>query len=120
MADFEYVDASESNPELLEQIRAIHEVVGRFLQIRLEEFEAGFLRTDDPQSQVDLWSDATAAWIAYHEEYLNDQVLPDVEEQKLISALVAISAGVDDVSKLGVPPEVGQQLLACYDGLDEE
>ena len=104
--------------DLHEQIRAIHEVVGHFFNMSLEDFEAGFQR--NAESQVALWSGVTAAWIAYHEEYLDDQVLPDADEKRLISALIAIAAGVDDVSRLGVPPDVGQRLLECHDGLEEE
>ena len=106
--------------ELLEQIQAIHEVVGQFFQMTLDEFEARILKDGAPENQVAMWSGVTAAWIAYHEEYLNDQVLPNADEQKLISALIAIAAGVDDASKLGVPLDVGQRLLECYDGLEEE
>ena len=115
MTDFEHSDL-----EFHEQIRAIHEVVGHFFKKSLEEFVFGLMQDAEPESQVALWSGVTAAWIAYHEDYLNDQVLPDADEKRLISALIAIAAGVDDVSKLGVPPEVGQRLLECYDGLDEE
>ena len=118
MTDSENSDPSD--PDLHEQIRAIHEVVGHFFNMSLKEFEAGFLRNADPESQVAHWSGVAAAWIAYHEEYLNDEVLPHADEKRLISALIAIAAGVDDVSKLGVAPEVGQRLLECYEGLEEE
>jgi hypothetical protein len=37
------------------------------------------------------------------------------EERKLPSALVAISTGVEDVSKLKVPVEVGRSLIQCDD-----
>jgi hypothetical protein len=46
--------------------------------------------------------------------------LPDEEEAKLITALIVISTGVDDVEALGVAPDVGRKLLACYDALGEE
>ncbi len=120
MTDPEYADLSHDHSELHEQIRAIHEVVGHYFKSSAKEFEAGFLSDAEPESQVALWSGVTSAWIAYHEEYLDDQVLPHADEQRLISALIAIAAGVDDVSKLGVPLEVGQRLMECYEGLEEE
>ena len=57
----------------------------------------------------------TAAWDDYHVIYLNGKTLPDEEERKLLGALIAISTGVEDESKLNVPEEVGRRLLACYD-----
>ena len=120
MTDPEHTDFSDHHDDLREQIRAIHEVVGHFFNTSLEEFEFGLMQNAEPESQVALWSGVAAAWIAYHEEYLDDQLLPHADEQRLISALIAIAAGVDDVSRLGVPLEVGQRLLECYDELDDE
>ena len=57
-----------------------------------------------------------AAWMDYHEKYVGDD-LPDNEERKLLAALIAISTGFEDVSKLSVPIEVGKRLLQCYDDL---
>jgi hypothetical protein len=57
---------------------------------------------------------------SYHEKFLNDQLLTDAEEKKLLGAPIGISAGIDDVSKLNVPAEVGQRLLQCYDELGKE
>lgn len=63
------------------------------------------------------WCSITAAWLAYHEKYLSDETLPDEEERKLLSALIVISTGVEDVGKLNVPEEGGRRLLQCYDDL---
>jgi hypothetical protein len=46
--------------------------------------------------------------------------LPNEEERKLLGALVAISTGVVDVSKLNVPAEVGRRLVQCYDNPSKE
>jgi len=54
-----------------------------------------------------VWCRIAAAWLVYHEKFLGDETLPDEEERKLLGALVAISSGVEDVSKVGVPAEVG-------------
>jgi hypothetical protein len=41
--------------------------------------------------------------------------MPNEDERKLLGALVAISTGVADVSKLNVPVEVGRRLVQCYE-----
>jgi hypothetical protein len=80
----------------------------------LEQFEVGFMRDMHPESEVALWCSITAAWLSYHEKYLNDEALPDEEERRMLGALIAISTGVDDPAKLKVPVEVGRRLLQCY------
>jgi hypothetical protein len=104
-------------PQLLEQIEAVFGVIGPYLGMTLEQFEVGFMRDTDPESEVALWCSITAAWIAYHDKFLNGEILPDGDEKKLLGALIAISTGVEDVTKLNVPAEVGRRLLQCYDDL---
>jgi hypothetical protein len=36
-----------------------------------------------------------------------------------VGALVAISTGLRDTARLGVPDDLGRKLLECYDGLGE-
>ena len=103
-------------PELLDRIKAVFDVIGPYLNMTLEQFEVGFMRDTHPESEVALWCGITAAWLAYHEKYLNDEPLPD-QERNLLGALIAISTGVEDVAKLNVPAEVGRRLLQCYDDL---
>jgi len=43
--------------------------------------------------------------------------LPDEQEEKIVAALNAISTGVADPKSLPVPPEIGRQLIECYDEL---
>ena len=107
-------------PELLEQIEAVFDVIGPYIDMTLEQFEIGFMRDMHPESEVALWCSITAAWLAYHEKYLNDEALPDEEERHLLGALIAISTGVDDVTRLNVPKEVGQKLIQCYHDLREQ
>lgn len=107
-------------PELLERIKAVYDVIGPFIGMTLEQFEVGFMRDMHPESEVALWCGITAAWLAYHEKYLNDETLPDEEERKMLGALIAISTGVDDVAKLKVPVEVGRRLLQCYYSLGKK
>jgi len=57
---------------------------------------------------------------AYHTQYLNEDVLDDAEERKIVAAPIAISTGVTDLSKLPVPEEVGRRLLKCYERLGDE
>ena len=105
------------SPELLELIESIYELIGPYPFATLEEFKVGFMRDIDPESEVDGWCNIAASWLAYHEEYLDDEFQDDESEKELVGALVLISAGVKDAEALGVPVEVGPKLLACYDGL---
>lgn len=106
-------------PELLEQVQAVYDVIGRYLDTTLEQFEINLMRDMFPEDEVAIWCSITAAWIAYHEQHLGDERLPDEDEKKLIGALLAISMGVEDVGSLGVPVDVGRKLLECYDSLGE-
>ena len=107
-------------PKLLERIKAVFDVIGQYLNMTLEQFEIGFMRDMHPEIEVVLWCSITAAWLAYHEKCLDKERLPDEEEKKLLAALISISTGVEDVTKLGVPVEVGRRLLECYDNLSKE
>jgi hypothetical protein len=107
-------------PELLQRIKAVFGVIGPYTGMTLEQFEIGFMRDMHPESEVALWCRITAAWLAYHEKFVKGESPPEAEERKLLAALIAISTGVNDVTRLGVPAEVGRRLLACYDGLSRE
>ncbi len=106
-------------PELLERIRAVHDVIGKYISDSLEQFEISFMRDANPNDEVVIWCSITAAWLDYHEKYLDDELLADQEEKKLIAALIAISTCVEDVTVLPVPPDVGKKRLECYDGLSD-
>ena len=124
MSEPEYVDPSQLRPgrirheslppDLLEQIKAVYDVIGPYLGMTLEEFEIDFMRDIHPQREVALWCRIAKAWLAYHEDFLGNEIQPN-EERKLLGALVAISTGVEDPSKLNVPVEVGRRLIQCYD-----
>ena len=86
----------------------------------LEQFEIGFMRDMHPESEIDLWCRITKAWLAYHEDYLGNELLPDEDEKKIIGALVAVSSGVENEQAMGVPADVGRDLLACYRGVGNE
>ena len=103
------------SPELLAQIKAAFDVIGKYLGMPLEEFEIGFMRDMHPESEVALWCRITKAWLAYHEDYLANKTLPNEEERKLLGALITISTGVKDVFNLNVPVEVGRRLIRCYE-----
>lgn len=103
------------SPELLDQIKAAFDVIGKYLGMTLEEFEIGFMRDMHPDREVALWFRITKAWLAYHEDFLAGEKLPNEEERKLLGALIMISTGVEDVSKLNVPVEVGRRLIRCYE-----
>jgi hypothetical protein len=130
MNESEFVDPSKLRPgpirhealppKLLEQIKAVYDVIGGYLDTTLEQFEIGFMRDAHPEDEVALWFSITTAWIDYHDKFLVDESLPEEDEKKFLAALIVISTGVEDVSKLGVPAEVGRRLLDCYDGLSKD
>jgi hypothetical protein len=107
-------------PELLDQIKAVYDMIGQYLSTTLEQFEIGFMRDTHPESEVRIWCNITGAWLAYHEKFLSDETLADEEERKMLGALIAISCGVEDVATLDVPVEVGRKLRQCYDDLGKE
>lgn len=104
-------------PELLDRIKVVFDLIGPYTGMNLEEFEIGFMRDMHPEREVAVWCSITAAWMAYHEKYLDSATLPDDEERSLLAAAIAISTGVDDVAKLNLPEEVGRRLIQCYDDL---
>jgi hypothetical protein len=101
--------------ELLEHVRNVHERIGKYLGMNLEQFEIGFMREETPDTEVAIWKSIAMAWSDFHEKYVGDVRLPHEEEKSLLVALIAISMGVQKVEKLGVPVEVGSRLLACFD-----
>jgi hypothetical protein len=125
MSEPEHVDLSQLRPgqirheslppALLQQIQAVFDVIGPYINMTLEEFEIGFMRDMHPEREVALWCRITKAWLAYHEDFLENQTQPDEEERKLLGALIAISTGMEDVSKLNVPAEIGRRLVQCYE-----
>ena len=80
--------------ELLEQIRSVYEIVGAYLETTLEQFEINFMRDAEPEGEVLIWSAIAAAWMDYHKQHLDDELLPETDEKKLLAALIAISTGV--------------------------
>ena len=108
------------SPELLERISAVYEVIGPYLDTNLEKFELNFMRDSHPENEVAIWMSITAAWISYHETYLNNELLSDEDERKILGSLLAISMGITDVTKMKVNDDVGRKLLECYDSLGQE
>ena len=108
------------SPELLDHVRAVFDVIGPYIGMTLEQFEVNLMRDVHPENEVAVWCGITAAWIAYHEEYLDEKYLADDEENMLIGALIVISTGSRDLEKLNVPEDVGRKLLECYDQVGQE
>ena len=106
--------------EMLEQARAIFEIVGPYLSTTLEQFEITIMRDAAPEDELGIWASITAAWLDYHKQFLDDELLPVDKEKALLAALIAISTGVEDVAVLPVSPDVGKKLLDCYDSLSDE
>src|SRR5450759_3273107 len=100
---------------MLEMVKAVYDVIGRYIDSTLEQFEIGFMRDMHPEGELAVWCRITKAWLASSEKFFHDEPLPDEDEKKLLAALIGISTGVEDLSKLNVPVEVGHRLLECYD-----
>lgn len=130
MSDHEFIDPSQIqpgpirheslSPELLAQIRTVYDVLGQFFNMTLEQFELGFMRDTNPEHEVASWTAIMVVWMDYHQEYLDDEIMSDTDERKLIAALISISSGVDDPTMLGVPAVIGKRLLECYEKLEAE
>lgn len=130
MSEPEYIDPKQLtpgpirnqtlSPEILLQVKTVYDLIGPYLDTNLEQFEISFMRDMHPESEVGIWISITAAWIDYHEKYLNDELLTDDEEKNLLGALLAISMGVEDVSKMKVSVEVGGRLIKCYQELGND
>ena len=105
----------ESSPhDFREQIEAVYRLIGRYLGRTLEEFKVGFVRDSRPENEVAIWCRIATVWYANHARFLDNDRLPDNQEEKIVAALIAISAGEEDFHSLPVTAEVGAQLLACY------
>ena len=105
-----------SSQEFREQIEAVYRLIGRYLGLTLEEFKIGFMRGSLPEDEVAIWCRIAAAWYEYHDKFLDGDRLPDDQEEQIVAALIAISAGEEDMQSLPVSAEVGARLLACYLG----
>lgn len=73
-------------PNLLNKIKAVFDIIGPYLGMTLEQFEIGFMRDLNPESEVALWCNITMAWLAYHEAHLANKTLSDEEEGKLLGS----------------------------------
>ena len=101
--------------ELHEVIGTVHRLIGRYLGKNLEQFEIGFMREKTPAIEVAVWNSIAVAWDTFHRKYIGHIRLPLQEEKALIAGLVAISMGVQQPERLGVPAIVGIRLLECFD-----
>ena len=101
-------------PKMIEQIKAVYDVIGPYLNMTLEQFEVKFMRDVHPEMEVSSWRSVALAWLRYHEKYLDGQTLREEKERKRLAALISISAGVDDPERLEVPVDVGRKLLQCF------
>jgi hypothetical protein len=46
---------------LLDQIKAVFDVIGPYIHMTLEQFEIGFMRDMHPEGEVALWCSITAS-----------------------------------------------------------
>src|SRR5262249_7796322 len=85
-------------PDLLGQIRAVFDVIGPHIDMTLGGFEIGFMRDMHPEREVALWCGMAKAWLAYHEDFLGNETLPNEEERKLLGA----ASWASHTSRLGL------------------
>lgn len=105
------------SPEVSEQMEVVYGVIGPYLDLSLEELEVDLMRDPEPEQEALAWMRITAAWDAYHQQYLNEEVLDDDEEHKIVASLIAISEGERSTAGLAVTPDVGKKLLDCFRAL---
>lgn len=103
--------------EVSEQMEVVYGVIGPYLDVSLEELEIDLMRDPEPEQEALAWMRITAAWDAYHQPYLNEEVLDDDEEHKIVAALISISDGERNAAALPVGPDVGKKLLDCFRAL---
>ena len=130
MTEPEFIDPSQirptpirhesSSPEPLNYIEAVFDVIVPYLGMTLKQFEIVFMRDSDLKCEVIDWHAITAALQAYHEKFLGNGTLSENEDKKLFGALILISTGVEDATKLNVGVDVGRKLIQCYDDLGKE
>jgi hypothetical protein len=64
-------------PDLLGHIRAVYNVIGPYLGKTLDQFEIDFMRDMHPEREVALWCGIAKAWLAYDEDFLGNEKLPN-------------------------------------------
>lgn len=106
--------------EVSEQMEVVYGVIGPYLDLTLEELEIDLMRDPEPEQEALAWMRITAAWDAYHQQYLNEEVLDDDEESKLVAALISISDGERDAATLPVDADVAKKLLDCFRALADD
>lgn len=106
--------------EVSEQMEVVYGVIGPYLDLTLEELEIDLMRDPEPEQEALAWMRITAAWDAYHQQYLNEEVLDDDEESKIVAALISISDGERDAAALPVDADVGKKLLDCFRALADD
>ncbi len=96
------------------EIEAVYRLIGPYLGQSLEEFKVGFLRDTRPQDTVATWCSIATAWYEYHVRFLDGECLSNDQEMRIVAALIAISAGEEDMQCMPVAADVAARLLACY------
>jgi len=108
------------SPEVSEQMEVVYGVIGPYLDLTLEELEIELMGDSEPEQEAMAWIAITAAWDAYHQQFLNEEVLDDEEEKQIVAALIAISDGETNVAALPVEADVGKKLLACFKAIADD
>jgi hypothetical protein len=104
--------------ELLDQIRTIHQVTGKYFGQTLEQAEIDFMRDAHPEREIAIWMHIVRAFLKYREMHVTRKPLNVNQGRKIIGALSAISMGRAQGDTLlasqGLKATTEQNLIRCY------
>jgi len=121
ISEFEFEPYDRNLPTTLNgRIRSTYACLGQHLKVGFEQFQTSILTSKSPEDEAILWSGVSAVWADYQRKYLAGKP-PDIEcERSIVAALIAISTGEQELSRLPVSFEVATSLLSCYVDLADE
>src|SRR5438874_2444375 len=106
--------ASEAPPielpaEMHERIQAVYSLIGDYLGVTQAEFADGFTLDAASAAELNIWCHIAAVWLAYHEKFCSDWLLPLADERNLIASLILISTSVETPSRLPVSRTIAKR-----------
>lgn len=110
----------ELPPTLNERIDAAYDRIGRHIDLSFEQFQSSILASKSPDDEAVLWSGVAAVWDDYSRKYLAGTSTDVEHERNIVAALIAMSNGEQELSKLPVSFEVATSLLSCFVDLADE
>jgi hypothetical protein len=102
----------------LDIMRWTYRVVGRYIQPTLEQWELGFMRDRNVQTELQFWHRAAFGFITYHQRR-GLALRSDPEEQQLVGALVELASEAPRDGKSDEKTFI-RQCFAAPDGWQQE